>query len=209
MNNLFLFLLLLPFAAIAGAQHEGPLPLDESESGAAKVKPSSPGARPYDFKGDALGMSLTAFKKAHGMPERNDSFEGINCSVDLPESDFVDCSFRNGTIAGKPAKMLTYKFVGRLLFEIAVTFDRSHYGEVRAAFAQKFGEPKDAKVKEYQNAFGATFQGEVSLWNNGLSSIMLTERMEREESSAILVHRELAKEAARREAKYRPQGPDI
>jgi hypothetical protein len=58
---------------------------------------------------------------------------------------------------------------------IAGRFERTNYARVREAIVTKYGPPTSTSTKSYENKMGATFQGEVAIWEQPRSAIGLTE----------------------------------
>ncbi len=153
---------------------------------------------PYDIKGDVLGSSLYEFReKYRHIPAGEDqtapfcesSPEGLaRCQVYfpyekrdhwVPPSSGIGvpaiCDAVHETIANVRAD-LYYNFVDGKLFMINGSFSQSDFKTVEQAFIEKFGPPKSRTVEQFQNAFGAKFDGVTEGWENGVSSIILHER---------------------------------
>ena len=77
--------------------------------------------------------------------------------------------------AGVQAVSMFYRFLGGRLYEIEIHLTSHDFGDVRAAFTQKYGAPANATTESYQNGFGATWTGEVCRWKSGNEAIALTE----------------------------------
>lgn len=58
------------------------------------------------------------------------------------------------------------------LFRIEADVDPDLYYQVRSGITKKYGTPKVSR-EAVQNGFGAMFQNETSVWNNGISRIKL------------------------------------
>jgi len=87
------------------------------------------------------------------------------------------CTLDDGihaTVAGVTAS-LTYRFKAGRLDRIQSMFRREDYVQVREAIIAKYGKPGKVKRAEYENAAGATFNGEECEWDRTQSSIALSE----------------------------------
>jgi hypothetical protein len=199
---------------------------------AGTVKPEP---EPYELKGNRLGMSLSDFKTRYFHVPTGDTRPGPFCSDAYPDgfsrrtklhdtaaldavkadtaAGLVTCKIffpyeemegPKSTVANVPVVLL-FDFVDGKLYRIGASFRQEVFDRVRAAFTEKYGEPNLAETKTYQNAFGATFAGQIILWSNGLSSIQLTERgIDLNTSTLTFLHTSLAKEAEARKPKPKP-----
>jgi len=159
-------------------------------------------AKPYDYKGDVLGaMTLKQFKKkyARNVPGHNEN--APSCSDDNPKKigsepwhrkakvviGSVIFAFESAehneakygknvpTIAGIKVKSQTYYFVDKKLARLSMYFPHDGFSDVKSALIKKFGEPDSVSIDKLQNAFGATFQRGMLMWDNGRSGITLEE----------------------------------
>lgn len=171
--------------------------------------------KPFDLKGDSLGMGLSEFKEkyARSIPGNNkdapfcsDASPGkkivtllsedwhhdagiINCRITYP---FEDMKGGKPSLAGAPADMLVYHFVDEKLFKISAWINHSDYRKVRDALLDKYGKPTSKKTSEYTNNFGTRFTGETLVWSNSSSTINLIERHGRVDSSGVyFLHKKL------------------
>jgi hypothetical protein len=71
-----------------------------------------------------------------------------------------------------------------------VVLDQSDFGKVQAAIKAKYGEPASENANEYQNAFGAKFEGTMSAWRNNTSFILAIERAGTLDTSLVIVAHE-------------------
>jgi hypothetical protein len=70
-----------------------------------------------------------------------------------------------------------------------------------------YGKPKAVETREYQNGFGAKFTGNVCVWDNGVSQIVLEQRFgDLKTSNLILLHSELYKLVEQRQAIFHKPG---
>jgi hypothetical protein len=104
------------------------------------------------------------------------------------------------TIAGAPADFFIYHFIDRTLYQITITFNQRYYDRVKAAMLAKYGPPDRQQEEILQNRLGATFGSDSNVWNNGVSEMMLQERVGSiDRSSLLLLHTALYQEAKSRE----------
>lgn len=143
---------------------------------------------PYELKGDQLGMTLVDFKAKYHHVSAGDSRPGPFCSDDYPDASMqgidpterragiVACRIyfpfeeRRGsknTIANVPVSDQMFRFIDGNLFRIDIVFDDKSFDTVRSAFEDKYGPPYASETKNYQNGFGADFEGKNILWQNG------------------------------------------
>lgn len=165
---------------------------------------------PYDIKGDVLGSSIETFKAKYRHRPSGDTQTAPFCQSNPGGLD--ECQvyfpFEKGraaavwetleTIANCAAD-LYYSFVDGKLWMIRGTFQQRDFQTVEAAFVGKFGVPKSKTVRQYQNAFGAKFDGTVEEWDNGVSEVTLFERSKQLDTSVFtVVHLELSEIAKKR-----------
>lgn len=81
-----------------------------------------------EIKGDTLGMSLTAYEKAHR----------DTCMQISPEYDCIS----DDTYAGLPSKKMV-RFLDGHLFQIVYTVDNSSRADLLKALTEKYGQPRD------------------------------------------------------------------
>jgi hypothetical protein len=192
--------------------------------------------RPFELKADRLGMTLDMFKSKYYRVVKDDNRCAPMCSDDNPSHDnplllYTADLARAGivharttfpfeaygsegnipTIAGVPTELFLYHFVNGKLYKITVLFSHNNFGKVLDALKAKYGEPKGKTSRTYQNSYGAKFTGEVILWENATSAMLLHERADRLDSSQLtLVHQELAKIAADNiKSKVKPRTDDL
>jgi hypothetical protein len=171
---------------------------------------------PFDLKGDRLGMSLKEFKakytrKVEGHNESAPFSSETRPRQELPtllaeswhtDAGIVNCSitfpfeaFRGNapTIADVKTELLVHHFVDGKLYRITAWLPHDGYLKVKMGLIAKEGDPDREETSTYQNSFGATFTGESLTWTNAVSTITLTERFGRLDTSALVFeHRELA-----------------
>lgn len=191
--------------------------------------------RPFELKGDRLGMTLDMFKAKYYRADHVDSPAPM-CSDANPhrENPFLlyrpefseagivhaRTTFPYETHAAKPnvpsiagvsTDLYVYHFVDGRLYKITIFFSQTDFEKVLNAVKAKFGEPKARDTRTYQNSFGANFSGEVLLWNNAVSELNLFERAGRTDSSLLLVsHKELERVASDNiKLKIKPRTDDL
>jgi hypothetical protein len=167
--------------------------------------------RPYDVKGDRLGMPLVYYKVKHRREIKGESRTAPFCSDQNPgfENPFllyepdmgkagIVCATLHypfemiqdekvfPTIAGVKADTFVYKFIDERLYEIVISIDHDDYDTVIDAAEKKYGEPITAKTETYQNGFGAKFDGDVLTWANSASTITVLERAGKLDRSMFL-----------------------
>jgi hypothetical protein len=189
-----------------------------SSSGQMQSQTASP---PYDLKGDRLGMSLGDFRDkhhrnvgdvdvkgkyhedAHQAPFCEDKGNGLTeCQIYFPFEKAEGKAAE--TIANAPADLM-FEFVDGKLWGISAVFKQADFETVKKGFTEKFGDPKSSESKMYQNAFGATFSGQILGWNNGTSTILLIERNRNLNTSSVqMEHTALAAIAKARTSKSKP-----
>jgi hypothetical protein len=162
----------------------------------------------YQLKGDQLGMTLDEFKEKYArsgeggtkLPLCSDTAWGpnkaslrsepwhrqaniIHARIDLPSED------NSPTVAGVKTDLLLYQFVDGKLFRMAAEFPTDQFHLV-----------SEAAIKRYGPVTRDTQKPRQLLWENPLSSVILTRGSvhPREASVLELVHRQLAELAISR-----------
>jgi len=178
--------------------------------------------RPYELKGDRLGMTLQMFKAKYYREMGQGENPAPFCSDRTPHIDICTLLYKaeyakagivhasttfpyeasglrpnKPTIAGVPAELFVYQFVDGKLYEITIFFDQADFDQVMEALKAKYGEPTRKNRQTYENAFGAKFDGDVVVWANAVSEIMIYERAGRtDQSLLIFTHKKLSETAA-------------
>jgi hypothetical protein len=193
---------------------------DEWEAQHAKLPPER---RPFDIKGDRLGMSLAAFQRKYyrqrgpnktpapqssaNNPGKDNPMlhykaemakAGIVAAAPVYPSEPYDSPPVTATIAGVDAESFIYKFIDGKLYEISVSFDQRRFPRVREALKGKFGQPSGKDSEAIKTLIGRASGGEVSRWSNEVSSILLYERAGDLTSLLLVNDKQLAAEAERR-----------
>ncbi len=177
----------LPAITSAGASQPVPPPID--------LKPLPEGVAPYDIKGVKLGALLTDWQRQNptdctrklipalvGAQRLN---EALNCLNTWHEQQM--------TYAGVPVESMLVSFYGQRLESVNFSFPADKFETLRDALQEKFGKFSEASTETYQNAFGATYEGSVIRWNNGVSTISLSEiSNDRDHCGLLFWHNELA-----------------
>jgi hypothetical protein len=78
-------------------------------------------------------------------------------------------------VAGFVVESVTYHFFENKLAAITMDFAPAVYEKIRSAFAEKYGKPSKVVHEDFQNGFGANWQGEVALWEQGTENVLLRE----------------------------------
>jgi hypothetical protein len=156
----------------------------------------------YTFKGNSLGMTLDDFKKQnfHGYvyyDKKGNLTKGgkkgaiqtatpvctdnplrlagqPNLRVNLVADEEI-CPEDSPQFAGQIFALVQYVFYKGRLFQIESHFPSSGYTAVRDAFVMKYGPVDERRYSDYQNGFGANWQGEVSIWRKGSQTIVVME----------------------------------
>lgn len=194
---------------------------------------------PYSVKGDTLGMSLAEFKAKyrHGVEgdrreapftsdQRDDLsrekdpistlFEKawhpkakiVTARITFPFEDYRDNSW-TPTLAAVKTDMHCYSFVDSRLYEILFVFSSDGFARILDAMVAAYGRPGKLVTKQYQNAFGAKFDGVVAMWENEVSTIMLIERgIDLKTSTVVFSHTELERVVKERKATF-DKPPDL
>jgi hypothetical protein len=153
----------------------------------------------YTFKGNSLGMTLEDFKKQnfHGYvyydKKGNLTKPGKKGAIQEPTPDCTDnpvlpaamrvnldpdevvCPEQDPEFAGLRYAQVRYRFYKGRLYQIESQFRSSGYFQVKAAFISKYGSVSETRSMDYQNGFGAHWQGEVSIWRDGSEAIVVME----------------------------------
>lgn len=141
----------------------------------ALYKENEKSEKPYDFKGDRLGMELEDFKRKHyrkvgeqvaPFTSENTAGERIETLLSEawhPEAGIIHCSldfpferFRGReapTVAGIDVEFLIYRFVDKRLFRISAFFDTRSFDSVRAALIERYGSLRRRK-RSLPHSFG-------------------------------------------------------
>lgn len=81
------------------------------------------------------------------------------------------------TVAGVNVNDLSYWFFKTApeprLAKIRITFPSDSFYTIKIAMTGKWGTPAKIEIQTLQNRMGAKFDGEVVIWNNGISEIQL------------------------------------
>jgi len=193
--------------------------LKEWEAGQAKLSAED---RPFEVKGDRLGMTLDMFKaKYHRIVAHwDDPAPWVFGDKALQQVGIVSgrTSFAHEpeeeqatTIAGVRSEPFRYKFIDGHLFEITVVFNRQNYPTVKSALEDKHGPAANKVTMKHQTNDGITFEWEVCSWGNGASEIMVMERLGgpiMDKSYLTFTHRHLKQLAQDREKKLKPASKD-
>ena len=76
------------------------------------------------------------------------------------------------TIAGIQMFDMVHQFIDGILCRMTIDFPSDGFGKVVDAFSHKYGTPSDVETEVYQNAYGATFDGDVVNWHLADCSII-------------------------------------
>jgi hypothetical protein len=141
----------------------------------------------FDFKHDALGEDFDQFSSRHtdvgvecsgdadllAKHGIKDKYEYINRSVGGPRdtSRTLSCSLKGPkqTVAGAEARSVDYNFFDDKLYEIDIRtygYGGDAYRNIKAAYVDRFGEPRKVVIDTYQNGFGAISHGEHVIWTD-------------------------------------------
>jgi hypothetical protein len=184
--------------------------------------------RPFDIKGDRLGMSLAAFKRKYYRDLGPNKPPAPQCSDSRPDKDnpmlFYKAEMANAgivaasttypheafeskpikpTIAGVDADAFIYKFTDGKLYEISISFGQKGFQQVKKALTAKFGEPIDRESDFYQVLVGGHSGGDTIAWSNEVSTIVLWERTGDLTPLMLVTHKQLAAEAENKLSKVR------
>lgn len=171
-----------------------------------------PDQRPFELKGDRLGMPLQVFKNKYHrvvggtvLPFCSDTNPDIDISALLYKARYAEAGIVHGrttapfeeyglnlnfpTIAGVKADLFIYAFVDEKLYQMTILFSHDNYGHVMDAMQAKYGDPT-------QHFFRAKSDGNVANWSNAVSEIFFfegngTRRGRR--CTVLVTHKELAK----------------
>ena len=89
--------------------------------------------------------------------------------------DEVVCPEGDPKFAGQFFAKVRYLFYKGRLFHIESIFGSSGYSQVKEAFIAKYGPVNETRYSDYQNGFGAHWQGEISIWHHGTQEIEVKE----------------------------------
>ena len=107
------------------------------------------------------------------------------------------------TIADVPVTAY-FEFYQGTLYKFSAAFPSSGFSLMRSAFEKKYGTPAKVDVHEYQNGYGAKYQGAVVVWDNGVSRIELMEVIRsKDESGVMFSHAQMAAAAANAAPKHK------
>jgi hypothetical protein len=184
--------------------------------------------RPFDIKGDRLGMSLAAFKRKYYRDLGPNKTPAPHCSDNRPDQDnpmlfykadmakagivaaaptypheAFDSKPVKPLIAGVEAESFVYKFTDGKLYEISITFGQKKFPRVKEALKAKFGEPNGKETETYQSLFGAKSDGEAIVWSNEVSTILLWERAGDLTSMMLVTDKQLSADAEKKLSQVR------
>jgi len=83
----------------------------------------------------------------------------------------------SATIAGVSARNLFFRFADQLLFEISAMISREDFPTLERGLTEKYGKPASSVVEQFQNGYGAKFQGKHMIWISGDAVIEIHERI--------------------------------
>lgn len=78
-------------------------------------------------------------------------------------------------IGGNKARTVLYRFYKEKLYRIDISISDAFYPAVSQAFREKYGEPAKVLSHEYQNGYGARWNGEILAWKAGGQGIIMLE----------------------------------
>lgn len=139
-------------------------------------------AEPWYEQVGIVTANIGPNRKSHGYP---------SVSYMTVDGQFV-------TVGGIKLVSLIHYFIDGRLFHITGDINRSDFRLVVEAFSAKYGPYVSRETKEYQNAYGAMFEGEVVTWSSKTCSIRITELAGEDRSSIELSHDQLYKEFGNR-----------
>jgi hypothetical protein len=155
----------------------------------------------YAFKGNSLGMTLDEFKRQNssgyvyydkkGNLTKAGKKDAIQVATPVCTDstvfsaqpnvkanlgpDEVACPEEHPQFAGQSFAEVSYRFYKGRLFQIQIQFNSSGYFQVKEAFVAKYGSVSETGHMDYQNGFGAHWQGETSIWRHGTQAIVVME----------------------------------
>jgi hypothetical protein len=149
-------------------------------------------AEPYHIKNDVLGESITAYRQNNPECGEKDSLTGqptfyhVKDSAKWSGSCMTMSQSAVITYATRQMKTKDATFSEDRFVHLMYVAHHSDYGSLRDNLIAKFGEPSTKTTQDVQNRMGAHFQGEVLLWDNGVSSILLQEYAGDLDSSSLV-----------------------
>lgn len=159
------------------------------------------GRRPFELKGDRMGMSYAMWNARH-----RDVKPFIQ---EYPKVGVIQAGV-DSTIAGVDVS-IEYKFVDGRLYEIEVRrLYQAYFDKVYGALKDKCGEPTTRKTEIYQNGYGAQFQGDVLSWSNSVSMILYLQRSGVADMSSLkFIHIQLSQAVKQRTDALEPGKKDL
>lgn len=98
-----------------------------------------------------------------------------------------------------------FDFIDGKLYRVSAAFPNTggvNFRAMRDALTSKYGNPSQERLTNYQNSFGATRTGSIVSWDNGITTIELTEyNANVDESAVVFTHKKLAADALARAPK--------
>lgn len=157
--------------------------------------------RPFELKGDRMGMNYAMWNARH-----RDVTPFVQ---EYPKIGVIQAGI-DSTIAGVDVS-LEYKFVDGRLYQIEVRrLYQASFDKVFGALKDKYGEPTTRKTENYQNAYGAEFQGDVVSWSNSVSMIVYLERSGVANMSSLkFIHNQLSQAVKQRTDALEPGKKDL
>jgi hypothetical protein len=155
----------------------------------------------YSFKGNFLGMKLSAFKLQNpgsiyintGDPTKRvnkklsrqvvtplctDTYQGFEGAPSVIPAGEVYCDATpestnplGKVVMGSEAFWVHYWFYKETLFRIEFAVRAADYKIVSFGLESKFGKPTEVGSEKFQNAYGAAWTGETLTWHDGSKSI--------------------------------------
>lgn len=186
-------------AAMERQREEEERQLQEKERKQAEEAERRLAVEPYDLKGDRLGMSLDAFKAKYArrvrrpgqefrrLEDRDEPEIAPNCFPSQPwhgGAGIITCSIvlsfedrkqAGATIAEVETEVLLHDFVDGKLYSIRALLPHDGYHKVKQGLVAKHGPPKREQEVQLKTRLGASFTGELLVWENDVSRIYLEE----------------------------------
>lgn len=110
-------------------------------------------------------------------------FQAKDCKFGRSEKE-ISCSNLNDTLAGV-SSMSTYTWYDGLLKSLYISFHKSQWGSVLSSLKQKYGDPCDNSVVQWQNRLGSKFDVLEVKWCFSTGALSLKEMGFRQEWSLV------------------------
>jgi hypothetical protein len=154
---------------------------------ASALAQSSASPEPYHIKNDVLGESISAYLQNN--PDCKGTAQISQTEIGGKWSGHCFAGKELGsapsTYAGIPVKIKRVEFAEDCFVSLVLFVEHDNYPVLRDNLIAKFGEPTKRSSVDAQNKMGQGLTGAFLTWDNGVSSIRLSEHVGDMDLSAV------------------------